>query len=348
MNGIWLDFERPIVELKKKIEELKGLKGVEDEIERLETQVEKLEKRIYSNLSRWQRVQLARHPRRPYSLDILNIITEDFIEMHGDRRFGDDQAIVAGITKLDKYSVAIVAQQKGRDTKAKINAFTDDSDSDEDTDSEEETDSDEEEDFTIMEHMKSKKKRKKEKKARKAKRKKEKKARKVKRKKEKKAKRKKGTINKDDNPAVSLKNITTDTLGVVKDQTEGFTSFENTAQELNSNIPKQIQGYNCGEYSDFMFGNQIKGSLSNKKNKQCPTPTSNPEDYIFPGRQVNNTNKIKYASQPRVLEYENDVNEKILKYESMNVLPKYKGDTVRFQTGKLSTFKLPAHDYSTI
>lgn len=120
MNGIWLDFERPIVELKKKIEELKGLKGVEDEIERLETQVEKLEKRIYSNLSRWQRVQLARHPRRPYSLDILNIITEDFIEMHGDRRFGDDQAIVAGITKLDKYSVAIVAQQKGRDTKAKI------------------------------------------------------------------------------------------------------------------------------------------------------------------------------------------------------------------------------------
>ena len=97
-----------------------------------------------------------------------------------------------------------------------------------------------------------------------------------------------------------------------------------------------------------MFGNQIKGSLSNKKNKQCPTPTSNPEDYIFPGRQVNNTNKIKYASQPRVLEYENDVNEKILKYESMNVLPKYKGDTVRFQTGKLSTFKLPAHDYSTI
>jgi len=120
MNGIWLDFERPIVELKKKIEELKGLKGVEDEIERLETQVEKLEKRIYSNLSRWQRVQLARHPRRPYSLDILNIITEDFIEMHGDRRFGDDQAIIAGITKLDKYSVAIVAQQKGRDTKAKI------------------------------------------------------------------------------------------------------------------------------------------------------------------------------------------------------------------------------------
>lgn len=120
MNGIWLDFERPIVELKKKIEELKGLKGVEDEIERLETQVEKLEKKIYSNLNRWQRVQLARHPRRPYSLDILNLITEDFIELHGDRCFGDDQAIIAGIAKLDKYNVAIVAHQKGRDTKAKI------------------------------------------------------------------------------------------------------------------------------------------------------------------------------------------------------------------------------------
>lgn len=120
MNGIWLDFERPIVELKKKIEELKGLKGVEDEIERLETQVEKLEKKIYSNLNRWQHVQLARHPRRPYSLDILNLITEDFIELHGDRCFGDDQAIIAGIAKLDKYNVAIVAHQKGRDTKAKI------------------------------------------------------------------------------------------------------------------------------------------------------------------------------------------------------------------------------------
>ncbi len=120
MNGIWLDFERPIVELKKKIEELKGLKGVEDEIERLETQVEKLEKKIYSNLNRWQHVQLARHPRRPYSLDILNLITDDFIELHGDRCFGDDQAIIAGIAKLDKYNVAIVAHQKGRDTKAKI------------------------------------------------------------------------------------------------------------------------------------------------------------------------------------------------------------------------------------
>ena len=120
MNGIWLDFERPIVDLEKKIEELKGLKGVEDEIRRLKSQAEKLKKRIYSNLNRWQRVQLARHPRRPYTLDFLNLITTDFVELHGDRRFGDDLAMVAGIAKLDKYSVAIIGQQKGRDTKEKI------------------------------------------------------------------------------------------------------------------------------------------------------------------------------------------------------------------------------------
>jgi acetyl-CoA carboxylase carboxyl transferase subunit alpha len=120
VNGIWLDFEKPIIELEKKIEELKGLKGVEDEIERLRTQAEKLKKRIYSNLNRWQRVQLARHPRRPYPADIIKMITNDFIELHGDRRFSDDKAMVAGITKIDKYGVAIVAQQKGRDTKEKI------------------------------------------------------------------------------------------------------------------------------------------------------------------------------------------------------------------------------------
>jgi acetyl-CoA carboxylase carboxyl transferase subunit alpha len=120
MNGIWLDFERPIVELEKKIEEIKGLQGVEDEIERLRAQAEKLKKRIYSNLSRWQRVQLARHPRRPYPLDIIKLITDDFIELHGDRRFGDDLAVVAGIGKLNGHNVAIVAHQKGRDTKEKI------------------------------------------------------------------------------------------------------------------------------------------------------------------------------------------------------------------------------------
>ena len=120
MNGIWLDFERPIIELEKKIEELKGLKGVEEEVKRLKSQAEKLKKRIYSNLNRWQRVQLARHPKRPQPLDIISAITEDFIELHGDRRFGDDKAIISGIAKLNAYNVALIGHQKGRDTKEKI------------------------------------------------------------------------------------------------------------------------------------------------------------------------------------------------------------------------------------
>jgi acetyl-CoA carboxylase carboxyl transferase subunit alpha len=120
MNGIWLDFERPIVELEKKIEELKGLQGVEEEIERLKAQAEKLKKRIYSNLTRWQRVQLARHPRRPYPLDLLPLFTNDFIELCGDRLFANDLAIVAGIAQIEEFSVALVSQQKGRDTKEKI------------------------------------------------------------------------------------------------------------------------------------------------------------------------------------------------------------------------------------
>jgi len=119
-GGIYLDFEKPVLELEKKIEELKRLRGVEDEIERLKLQAERLKKKIYTNLTRWQRVQLARHPRRPYAVDIINLITSNFIELHGDRRFRDDPAIIAGLANLDKYSIAIVAQQKGRDTKEKI------------------------------------------------------------------------------------------------------------------------------------------------------------------------------------------------------------------------------------
>ncbi len=120
MNGIWLEFERPIVELEKKIEELRGLKGVDDEIQRLKAQAEKLKKTIYSNLTRWQRVQLARHPRRPYPLDIIKLITDVFIELHGDRRFADDHAIISGITEIEQHHIAIIAHQKGRDTKEKI------------------------------------------------------------------------------------------------------------------------------------------------------------------------------------------------------------------------------------
>jgi acetyl-CoA carboxylase carboxyl transferase subunit alpha len=120
MNNVWLDFERPIMELEKKIEELRGLSGVDDDLERLQAQADRLKKKIYSNLNRWQRVQLARHPKRPYSLDLIKLIFDDFIELHGDRRFSDDWAVVAGLARLDKFSVGIVAEQKGRDTKEKL------------------------------------------------------------------------------------------------------------------------------------------------------------------------------------------------------------------------------------
>jgi len=120
MNGVWLDFEKPIVELEEKIRELSGVQGIDDELERLKEQCEKLKKKVYSNLTRWQRVQLARHPKRPYTMDYINLITSDFIELHGDRNFGDDEAIVAGLGRLEGRSVVIVGQQKGRDTKEKL------------------------------------------------------------------------------------------------------------------------------------------------------------------------------------------------------------------------------------
>jgi len=120
MNGLWLDFERPIVELENKIAQLKNIPGVEDELEKLKAQAEKMRRRIYSNLTRWQRVQLARHPRRPYSTDLIKLIFDDFIELHGDRRFSDDWAVVAGLAEFEKFKIALITQQKGRDTKEKI------------------------------------------------------------------------------------------------------------------------------------------------------------------------------------------------------------------------------------
>lgn len=116
----WLSFEKPIVELEKKINELKGLPGIEDELNKLQQQTNKLIRKIFSNLTPWQMVQLARHQMRPYTLDLLKLILDDFVELHGDRRFGDDPAIVAGIGKIENYSVAFTGHQKGRDTKEKI------------------------------------------------------------------------------------------------------------------------------------------------------------------------------------------------------------------------------------
>jgi len=120
-----LDFEKPIVELEKKISDMRDFASganleLSGEIKSLEGKVEKMRNDIFSNLSRWQKVQLARHPRRPYSLDYINRMTTDFIELHGDRYFADDKAIVGGFAKIDGRPVMIIGQQKGRDTKQKL------------------------------------------------------------------------------------------------------------------------------------------------------------------------------------------------------------------------------------
>lgn len=125
MDHFVLDFERPLIELEKKIQEMKDYSlnedvELSDEISRLEEKAQKLRTDIYSKLSRWQRVLLARHPQRPYSLDYIGRITKFFIEIHGDRAYGDDPAIVAGLAEIDGIPVAIVGHQKGRTTKEKL------------------------------------------------------------------------------------------------------------------------------------------------------------------------------------------------------------------------------------
>ena len=117
----YLDFEQPIADLEKKIEELENLSTVGDgilkkEITSLNKKVEELRKSIFTDLTRWQRVQLARHPDRPYTLDYIDKFVDDFVELHGDRFHADDKAIVAGLGRIDGQSVMIIGHQKGRDT----------------------------------------------------------------------------------------------------------------------------------------------------------------------------------------------------------------------------------------
>lgn len=117
----YLDFEQPIAELEKKIEELNELsvgdEVLEPEINRLRKKADQLRKSIFSNLTRWQRVQLARHPDRPYTLDYIDLMTNEFIELHGDRYHSDDKAMVGGLATIDGQSVMLIGHQKGRDTK---------------------------------------------------------------------------------------------------------------------------------------------------------------------------------------------------------------------------------------
>jgi acetyl-CoA carboxylase carboxyl transferase subunit alpha len=126
MNNRFLDFEQPIAELEAKIEELRYVTDDEadlnigEEIERLERKNRRQTEKIYGNLSPWQVSQVARHPRRPYTLDYLGRVFTDFRELHGDRAFGDDEAIVGGTARLDGRPVMVIGQQKGRDTKEKL------------------------------------------------------------------------------------------------------------------------------------------------------------------------------------------------------------------------------------
>lgn len=117
----YLEFEQPIADLEKKIEELNELslgdEVLKPEIDRLRKKADQLRESIFSNLTRWQRVQLARHPERPYTLDYIELITEEFVELHGDRYYADDKAMVCGLAKIEGHNVMIIGQQKGRDTK---------------------------------------------------------------------------------------------------------------------------------------------------------------------------------------------------------------------------------------
>ena len=115
-----LDFERPILELERKIQELKGITSDKEVIRRLEAELEKKKNEIYQNLTAWQRVKIARHPQRPYTLDYIGMILTDFCELHGDRLFSDDKAIIAGLAKLDGQKIMIIGHQKGRDTKENL------------------------------------------------------------------------------------------------------------------------------------------------------------------------------------------------------------------------------------
>ncbi|MBM3244309.1 MAG: acetyl-CoA carboxylase carboxyltransferase subunit alpha [Candidatus Omnitrophica bacterium] len=120
-----LDFEKPIVELEKKIQELKSFTShkkvdLSSEINNLEEKLNHLKHDIYNNLTAWQKVQLARHPQRPFTMDYINMMMADFVELHGDRTFAEDMAIVSGFAKIDGQKIMVIGHQKGRDTKENL------------------------------------------------------------------------------------------------------------------------------------------------------------------------------------------------------------------------------------
>jgi acetyl-CoA carboxylase carboxyl transferase subunit alpha len=123
MAKVVLEFEKPILELEEKIEELRKYADNPDiaaEMQRIEKKVHQLQHSVFAGLTRWQRVQLARHPERPYTLDYIQMMTSDFVELHGDRSFRDDKAIVGGFARLGDQPVMFIGHQKGRDTKSNL------------------------------------------------------------------------------------------------------------------------------------------------------------------------------------------------------------------------------------
>lgn len=120
----YMEFEKPLAELEKKIQELHAMStdtmDLKAEIGKLEKRAERMREEIFSSLTRWQTAQVARHINRPFTMDYLKLIFTDFIELHGDRNFGDDHAIVAGLARLDGEPVMVMGHQKGRDTKEKV------------------------------------------------------------------------------------------------------------------------------------------------------------------------------------------------------------------------------------
>jgi acetyl-CoA carboxylase carboxyl transferase subunit alpha len=124
MQQNYLDFEKPLAELDKKIQELLAFStdgiDLKNEVAKLEQKAEKMREDMFANLSRWQTAQVARHINRPFTLDYLSLIFTEFVELHGDRNFGDDHAIVGGLARLDGEPVMVIGHQKGRDTKEKV------------------------------------------------------------------------------------------------------------------------------------------------------------------------------------------------------------------------------------
>jgi len=118
-----LEFEKPLLELENRITELRASEEpleARDEIAKLEERLARQQQRVYSGLTAWQRAQIARHPKRPHTLDLVKLLLDDWVELHGDRVFGDDKAIVGGLATFDGESVVLIGHQKGRDTRENI------------------------------------------------------------------------------------------------------------------------------------------------------------------------------------------------------------------------------------